>query len=64
MVYLNHNSTADHRARQLADSGIVEVRQSRFLSLVSRLLTRRRRPEADGDESEHFHADRVEDVSH
>lgn len=52
----------DLRARQLAEHGIVEVRRSRFLSLVSRLI-RRRRHEAEGDESEHFHAERVEDVS-
>ena len=62
MAHLHHNDNADLRARQLADSGIVEVRRSRFLMLVSR-LTRRSRPEAEGDESEHFHADRVEDVS-
>jgi len=63
MVFLNHNGNADLRAQQLADSGIVEVRRSRFVSLVSR-LARKRRPEADGDESEHFHADRVEDSVH
>lgn len=55
------DGTADHRARQLADVGIVEVRFSRFFSLVSRLTHRRRLSAEDG--SEHFHADRIEDVS-
>jgi len=55
------DSSADHRARQHADAGIVEVRFSRFFSLMSRLTHRRRLSAEDG--SEHFHADRIEDVS-
>ena len=57
-------NNTDLRARQqLANSGIVEVRRSRFLSLVSRLTRSKRRPEADDGSEQHFHADRVEDVS-